>query len=288
MIRVCITGASGYLGSHLSPELVKLGYKLICVDIVPPEEEYGEFRQADIRNEDEALNALEEAELLIHCASIHPWKQYTDEQYLDANVKGTWHVFNAAAVHGIERVILTSSISATGCAPNSDDWPVDESYLSPWPGDIYSLTKLVQEQIAQHFCGSKGMRVIALRPPNFTPKPPLQNGVALLSGCSVVEDVASAHLKALNVWEKLQDNFEPFYITPTFPYSQQEISSNPKGVLEKYFMGAWDWFEKRGVTLRPTATNYDSSKAKRILGWQVEYTFARWWEENRQRFPNTK
>jgi len=286
MTPVCITGASGYLGSHLCAELVKLGYDLICVDIAPPEKAYGEFRQADFRNEDETRSALEGAELLIHCASIHPWKKYTDEQYLDTNVKGTWHVFKAASEHGIERVILTSSISATGCDPNPDNWPVDESYLSLWLGDIYSLTKLFQEQLARSFCGRKGMKVIALRPPNFTPKPPLQNGAALLSGCAVVEDVASAHIKALDVWGKLQDNFEPFYITQTFPYSPKEtrqLLNDPKTVLDKYFPGAWDWFEKSGVTLRPAATHYDSGKAKRILGWQPEYTFARWWEEERKK-----
>jgi len=286
MTRVCITGASGYLGRHLCSELVKLGYDLICVDIAPPEEEYGEFRQADFRKEDETRDALEGAEILVHCASIHPWKKYTDEQYLDTNVKGTWNIFKAGSEHGIERVILTSSIVVSGYVP-PELWPVDESYLHPSPGtgSIYSLTKLVQELIARRFCSRKAMKVIALRAHNFTPKPPLHNEAALLSGCLVVEDIASAHVKALDVWDKLQNNFEPFYITPTFPYSPQEtqqLLDDPKSVLDNYFPGAWDWFEKSGVTLHPAATHYDSSKAKRILGWEPEYTFARWWEENRK------
>ena len=285
MTRVCITGASGHLGSYLCPEMAKLGYDLICVDMVSPQEVMGEFRQADFRKADETCSALEGAKLLIHCASIHPWKKYTDEQYLDTNVKGTWNVFRAASEQGIERVILTSSIAASGYNPEPELRPVDESYQRQSLGDMYSLTKLFQERIARHFCGYKGMKVIALRPPNFTPKPPLQTGAALLSGGSVVEDVASAHLKALDVWEKLQNNFEPFFITPTFPYLPEEsrqLSSDPKNVLDKYFPGAWDWFEKRGITLHPAATHYDSTKAKQILGWQPQYTFARWWEENRE------
>lgn len=285
MTRICITGASGYLGSHLCPQLMKLGYELICVDVVSPEEQYGEFRLTDFRKQNEAISALEGAELLIHCASIHPWKKYTDEQYLDTNVKGTWNVFFAAEKQGIERVIFTSSIAASGYNPEPELCPVDESYQKQPLSDMYSLTKFFQEQIARHFCGHKGMKVIALRPPNFTPKSPLQTGASLLSGCLIVEDVASAHLKALESWEKLDKNWEPFYITQTFPYSPDEIKklqSKPKTVLEKYFPGAWDWFEKRGVTLHLVPTCYDSSKAKNILGWQPKYTFAQWWKNYRK------
>jgi nucleoside-diphosphate-sugar epimerase len=184
---------------------------------------------------------------------------------------------------GIGRVILTSSIAASGYNPEPDLCPVDESYQQQSLGDIYSITKHFQEMIARHFCRNTGMKVIALRPPNFTPKPPLQNGAALLSGCLIVEDIASAHLKALDVWNKLQEGFEPFFITATFPYSPEEergLPDNPKGVLHKHFPGAWEWFEGRGVELHPVTTQYDSSKAKRVLNWQPEYTFDRWWEEN--------
>ena len=286
MTCVCITGASGYLGSFLCPRMAELGYDLICVDMVPPEEPYGQFRQADFRELSKTRSAIEGAEMLVHCASIHPWKRYTDEQYLDTNVKGTWNILQSASEHEIDRVILTSSIAASGYSPEPELRPVDESYKQQSLGDIYSLTKRFQEQIARHFCTYKGMKVMSLRPPNFTPKPPLQTGAALLTGCLVVEDVASAHLKALDAWARLENTFEPFFITPTFPYSPEEthqLSSDPKAVLDKHFPGAWDWFEKRGVTLRPAATLYDSSKAKRILGWQPEHTFARWWEKNREK-----
>ena len=288
MTRLGVTGASGHLGSHLCPELVKLGYDLICIDMVSPQKVYGKFRQTDFRDESSTRRALEGVELLMHCGSIHPWKQYTDEQYLDMNVKGTWNVFRAASELGIERVILTSSIAAAGYDPELELCPVDESYQMPSLRDMYSLTKRFQEEIARHFCGQEGMKAIALRASNFTPKPRLQTGVALLSGCLVVEDVASAHLKALSAWERLQHDFEPFFITHTFPYSPEEsrrLSDSPRPILERHFPGAWDWFEEHGVTLRPVATLYDNSRAKRILGWQPEYTFVRWWEEARKRSP---
>ncbi len=283
MSRICVIGASGYLGSHLCVELVRSGYNIISVDMVPSEK--GEYRKADIRNEAEILEALEGSDIVIHCASIHPWKKYTDEQYLDINVKGTWNIFKAVLQHNIKRIILTSSIAAVGYNPDPSKLPVDESYQTLELADIYSLTKSFQEQIARSFCLQNKMKVIALRPPNFTPKPPIQNESALLSGCSVVDDVASAHLKAIDAWDRLQNNFEAFFITQSFPYSSEDtkqLSKDPKSVVEKYYPGAWEWFLNQGITLHPVATYYDNSKAKRILGWEPKFTFERWWTENQK------
>lgn len=281
MLRICITGASGYLGSRLSLELIKLGYDIISVDMVPSEN--GEYRKVDLRNEAETVRAIEGADIVIHCASIHPWKKYTDEQYLDMNVKGTWNVFKAVSHHSINRLILTSSIAAVGYYPDPSQWPIDENYISLELTDIYSITKSFQEQIARSYCLQNEMKVIALRPPNFTPKPPVQNEASLLSGCSVVDDIVSAHLKAINAWCKLQNNFEAFFITQSFPYSAEDtekLTKDPRSVVEKYYPGAWDWFLKRGITLHPVAVYYDNSKAKRILGWEPKFTFERWWIEN--------
>ncbi len=281
MQRICITGASGYLGSRICLELIELGYDIISVDMIPSEN--GEYRKADLRNETETLKAIEGADILIHCASIHPWKQYTDEQYLDMNVKGTWNVFKAVSQLNIKRVVLTSSIAAVGYYPDPSQWPVDEDYHSLELTDIYSITKSFQEQIARSYCLQSKIKVIALRPPNFTPKPPIQNEAALLSGCAVVDDVASAHIKAITAWDKLQNNFTAFFITQSFPYSSDDIEQlvkDPKSVVEKYYPGAWDWFLKHGITLHPVPAYYDNSRAKLMLGWEPKFTFERWWIEN--------
>lgn len=283
MTRICITGASGYLGGHISSSLAELGHDLICVDMTAPKEARGEFRQADLSVPDETIRALDGSDLVIHSAAIHPWKKYTDEQYLDCNVKGTWNVFRAAAEHGITRVILTSSIAACGYSPEPERCPVDESFQEKSPRNIYSITKRFQEQIAQYSCLRDNVEVIALRPPNFTPKSPLQTGTALLSGCLLVEDIASAHVKALDAWDRLKNSFEPFFITPMFPYSPEEIfqlSDDPKGILDKHFPGAWDWFKERGIELSPRPAQYDNSKAKQVLDWEPEYAFGHWWAKS--------
>lgn len=282
MTKVCLTGASGYLGSHICPGLLELGYKLVGVDMVSPEKSYGEFRWADLRDYNQIRNVLEGSEIIIHCASIHPWKQYSPQDYMDINVKGTWNVFQAASDIGIKNIVLTSSIAATGYNPELELCPVDESYQKQALGDIYSITKLFQEQIARHFCIYRNMKVIALRPPNFTPKPPLQTGAALISGCLLVEDIANAHIKSLEAWGKIQNNFEPFFVTPKYPYSKEDmkyLSKNPKAIINKYYPDVWNWFEQKGIKLQPVPTQYDNSKAQKIMDWEPKHTFEWWWKE---------
>ncbi|MBD3184611.1 NAD-dependent epimerase/dehydratase family protein [Candidatus Poribacteria bacterium] len=281
MSRICVTGASGYLGSRICSQLRELGHELIRVDMTPPQDNSGEFCKADFRDIEATVKALGGVEMIIHCASIHPWKSYTDEEYLDCNIKGTWNVLQAAVKNKIRKVIITSSIAASGYNPPPEIRPADESFQNQALRDIYGLTKFFQEQNARHFCAYKGLNVIALRPPNFTPKTPVQTGAALLSGCLLVEDIASAHVKAVDVWDKLDTSFEPFFITPTYPYSKDEIpklSTDPKGILDKYYPGAYDWFAERDVKLQLSETLYSSEKAKRLLGWETEHDFGWWWK----------
>lgn len=281
MKTVCVTGASGYLGSKICHELNKLKYNIIRIDIVSPKERIGEFRLADLRNKIEISKALEGSDFIIHCASIHPWKRYTEDQYLDINVKGSWNVFQSAYEKGINKIILTSSIAVSWRAHPSS-WPIDEKYIDLYPSDIYSITKLFQEKIAQHFCGCKDMKVISLRPPTFTPQPPINIGANLLSGWMIVDDVASAHISALNAWKKIDNDFEPFFITHSYPYTKQEeqkLKIDPKSIVDKYYPGAWEWFLNKGITLSPSPTIFNNSKAKRILGWVPSITFTRWLSE---------
>jgi hypothetical protein len=89
----------------------------------------------------------------------------------------------------------------------------------------------------------------------------------------------------MDAWDKLERSFEPFFATPGYPYTAEEsrlISTDPRAVLDAHFPGAWDWFEQRGIKLRPAITQYSNEKAKDIMGWVPEHTFARWWRANRQ------
>ena len=106
--RVLVTGAAGHLGSHLSATLVKEGFHITGLDMAAPATPWaggGPFLTASLADAAAVRKALAGIDLIVHCASIHPWKKYTDDQYLDANVKGTWHLYAAAEEAKIGRVV---------------------------------------------------------------------------------------------------------------------------------------------------------------------------------------
>ena len=95
------------------------------------------------------------------------WKA-AEEQYINVNVRGTWHVLQACRENGVKKVVLCSSISACGLSEMRADWkpqylPVDEAHENK-PYQAYSVSKIVMEQMAKSFSEASDMEVICLRP----------------------------------------------------------------------------------------------------------------------------
>lgn len=280
-MRIAVTGAAGHLGSHLCGLLAERGHELIRSDVADDPGGAGEFRQMDLVDAEQARAALEGAELIVHCASIHPWKQYADEQYLDCNLKGTWHVFAAAAELGITRVVHTSSIAVYGdywFPPEM--WPVAEDHPPAAPGDIYRVTKMSQEQMGRYFAAARGLRIAALRPPAFMPRDDAFTGLSLLGHFALVDDVASAHVAAVEHLDELPNAFEPFNTTNALPYTRddgRQLRDDPRAVIERHWPGAWDWFLAHGILPAPAPTVFGLSKAARLLDWRPTHNFDWWW-----------
>jgi nucleoside-diphosphate-sugar epimerase len=238
---------------------------------------------------------LQGIDLIVHCASIHPWKKYTDQQYVDANIKGTWVLYATAAEVGIKKVLLTSSIAANamGGVPMAD-WPIDEA-VHYTPRDIYSFTKFCQEENARSLAVRQQVRTFALRPPAFMPADELQS-VFRRTGCfTLVDDIASAHVAAVRV---MADEarlaklgwFEAFYITNDLPYTRADVAllngaPNPRPLVQKYWPEAYEWLVAHGYEGAWLPAIYDNSKAKRLLGWQPVHNFPEAYRAYRARHP---
>jgi nucleoside-diphosphate-sugar epimerase len=236
-------------------------------------------------------DALRDVELVVHCASIHPWKSYADDQYIDVNVKGNWHLYSAAAEAGIDKIVLTSSIVAAGCVgvPVSA-WPVAEDARFSL-GDIYAYTKCVQEETARLHADAGRVRTLALRPPAFMPRPELDTGFALTGAFALVEDMVSAHVAAVEVMlgqrrpQQELAAFEAIYTTNDLPYTTDDAESGEDGDLvpalaRKHWPEAYDWLVSRGYGGAWLPAVFDLSKAKRILGWQPQFNFDWWFREH--------
>lgn len=284
-MRIAVTGAAGHLGSHLCPLLAERGHRLIRTDVREPPDGPGEVRTADLIDPEQTRVALDGADLVVHCASIHSWKPYADEQYLDSNLKGTWHVLAAAADLGMTRVVHTSSIAVYGDYWFPPDlWPIAEDHPARDPGDIYRVTKMAQETMARFFTATRGLRIAALRPPAFMPRPDLDTGLSLLGHFALVDDVAAAHVAAVERIDALPNAFEPFNTTNALPYTPDEgrqLLDDPRPVIQTHWPGAWDFLVAHGATPAPRPTVFDLTKARRLLGWAPTHNFDWWWGQHR-------
>jgi nucleoside-diphosphate-sugar epimerase len=296
-MRVAVTEAAGHLGSNLIPALRREGLEVAGLDMAVPAAPLPDgcaFRQINLADAAAVKPAIAGADLIVHCASIHPWKPYTDDQYLDANVKGTWHLYTAAADLGIRRVVLTSSIAAVGYAaiPRSA-WPVGEHEVFPL-GDLYSFTKHAQETIARLYAAKGAVRTVALRPPAFMPRPDLETGFGLTGVFAVVEDIAAAHVAAVRVMlgrqrplEPLED-FEAFNVTNRLPYTAEDAAligpdNDMRPLVRKYWPAAYEWLVSKGFRGGWLPAVYDISKAKGLLSWEPRFNFEEWYVRHGQK-----
>ena len=289
-MNILITGAAGHLGGHLMA-IQPAEFRVTGLDrVLPSAPSDRPFVQADLSKGEGIREALEGAGLLdvvVHCASIHPWKSYTDDQYLDANVKGTWHLYAALAVAGIKKVVLTSSIAANGYHVPPEAWPATEDQEFPL-GDIYSLTKRFQEDIARFYARNHGIQTVALRPPAFMPVSQKETGLALLGSFCLVSDIVEAHQAALRALAAQGPNapvlqpFEACFVTNQLPYDERDFALYRETpdlgpLVLRHFPEAYAWFRSE----RPAASLaavYRLEKARRLLGWTPKFNFEQWWE----------
>jgi len=295
--HILVTGASGHLGSHVVRKLAEMGHAVTALDMVPPPEAARTCAQrlvvGSLADPGIAAEAVRNIEAIVHCAALHPWKTYSDDQYLDANVKGTWHLYRAAAAAGVRRVVLTSSIAAAGMhgIPPSA-WPVPETAEFPIV-DLYGFTKHAQEDLAKCFANSAGIRTIALRPPPFMPRPELDTGFSLTACFALVEDIAGAHVAALEVFlgtrtperEHAPTDFEAVNVTNSLPYTPEDAAmvgsdGDMRPLVHKYWPVAADWLEARGYRKAGPLIVYDLDKARQLLKWTPKYNFEQWFAKH--------
>ena len=186
---VMVTGADGFIGSHLTEELVKRGEKVraFClynsfgslgwIDTLPPEirNEIDVF-MGDVRDPNGVRTAMRGQERVFHLAALIaiPFSYHSPDSYVDTNIKGTLNVLNAARELGTQRVLVTSTSEVYGTAQYV---PIDEKH--PFQGQSpYSATKIGADRLAESFYRSFDLPVTIVRP--FNTYGPRQSGRAII------------------------------------------------------------------------------------------------------------
>lgn len=175
--KVLITGADGFIGSHLVEKLLAEGAKVKAfvyynsfnswgwLDSLPKNVlENIEVFAGDIRDGNGVRTAMKDCDIVFHLAALIaiPFSYHSPDSYIDTNVKGTLNIVQAAKDLGVERVLVTSTSEVYGTAQYI---PIDEKHPRQ-PQSPYSASKIGADCIAESFYRSFGLPITIVRPFN--------------------------------------------------------------------------------------------------------------------------
>lgn len=182
MKKVLVTGADGFIGSHLTESLLEKGYDVRAfayynsfnnwgwLDSLPKEKlDQIDVFTGDIRDPNGVREAMKGIDEVFHLAALIaiPFSYHSPDSYVDTNIKGTLNVLQAARDLGTQRVLVTSTSEVYGTAQYV---PIDEKH--PFQGQSpYSATKIGADRLAESFYRSFNLPVSIVRPFNtFGPR----------------------------------------------------------------------------------------------------------------------
>lgn len=164
-MKVLVTGAAGFTGSHLARRLFDLGYDVRIIVRQNSKIEQSncfqpEIIQGDIRDPDVVERAVKGVKMVFNIAAIFRTAGISDKVYWETHVNGTQNLLNASKKYNIERFIHCSTVGVHGHIENP---PADENY-SFNPGDIYQVTKLKAELNALKYHKETKLPLTIIRP----------------------------------------------------------------------------------------------------------------------------
>ncbi len=175
MKKILVTGADGFIGSHLTEQLLKEGSRIRAFVYYNSFNSWGwldtfpenvlkkiEVFVGDIRDPNGVRKAMKGVSQVYHLAALIgiPFSYHSPDSYVDTNIKGTLNVLQAAMDEGVQRVLVTSTSEVYGSAKYV---PIDEKH--PFQGQSpYSATKIGADRIAESFYKSFNLPVCIVWP----------------------------------------------------------------------------------------------------------------------------
>lgn len=317
--KVLVTGADGFIGSHLTETLLEAGYDVKAfvyynsfnrwgwLDSFPLEKlQEIEIVTGDIRDPNGVSEAMARIDMVFHLAALVaiPFSYYSPDSYVDTNIKGTLNVLQAGRKFETERIMITSTSEVYGSAQYT---PIDENH--PFQGQSpYSATKIGADRLAESFYRSFGMPISIVRP--FNTYGPRQSARAviptiisqLLSG---KKEIKLGSLSPTRDFNYVKDTAEGFLAIAQSENTigeeiniatQQEISIGELAgeIISQINPEAKVICEKK--RLRPEKSEVNrllgaNGKIKELTGWSPKYSLQRgiretiqWMEQNMEAY----
>ncbi len=301
MSKILVTGSDGFIGSHLTEELVKQGCEVKAfvyynsfntwgwLDTLPADVMKNvEVFPGDVRDPNGVKEAMKGCDAVFHLAALIaiPFSYHSPDTYVDTNIKGTLNVLQAARELGTSRVLVTSTSEVYGTAQYV---PIDEKH--PYQGQSpYSATKIGADRLAESFYRSFGMPVSIVRP--FNTYGPRQSARAviptiitqLLAGKKEIKLGSLTPTRDFNYVKDTARGFIEIYKSDRTIgqeiniATQREISIGElaEELIRQINPGASIVCDEQ--RLRPEKSEVNrllgcNAKIKELTGWRPEYTF---------------
>lgn len=297
--KILVTGSDGFIGSHLTEELVRQGYDVRAftyynsfnswgwLDHSPKEiKDNLDVFAGDIRDPHGVKEAMKGCDAVLHLAALIaiPYSYHSPDTYVDTNVKGTLNIVQAARELGVQKVVHTSTSEVYGTAQFV---PITENH--PLQGQSpYSASKIGADQMAISFYRSFDTPVAVIRP--FNTYGPRQSARAVIP--TIISQIASGkkniHLGALHPtrdFNYVKDTVQGFIDVMNSEKSigevinigsNYEVSIGETVEMIAEVMGANITITTDEERMRPEKSEVnrlwaDNKKAKELLGWAPKY-----------------
>jgi len=296
---VLITGADGFIGSHLTEALVRQGYNVRAFILYNSFNSWGwldhcspdvkgkfEVFAGDIRDPHGVKEAMKGCDAVLHLAALIaiPYSYHSPDTYVDTNIKGTLNILQAARELGVKRIVHTSTSEVYGTArfvQITEEHPLQGQ--SP-----YSATKIAADQLAYSFYSSFDLPVVIARP--FNTYGPRQSARAVIP--TIITQIANGKrqiklgaVSPTRDFNFVQDTVEGFISAMNSDKgvgevvnfgSNFEISIGETVQLIAEVMQADIEIITDENRLRPENSEVerlwaDNTKAKELFGWQPRY-----------------
>ena len=298
---VAVTGADGFIGSHLTEELVSAGYRVRAMAIYNSQGSYGwldtvpaevmqhvEVQLGDIRDAGSVRALMRDAQTVYHLAALIaiPYSYVAPRSYVETNITGTLNVLEAGRDLGTRRIVHTSTSEVYGTARTA---PIHETH--PLQGQSpYSATKIGADKLAESYFLSFELPVVTLRP--FNTYGPRQSARAVIP--TIISQVAAGRreirlgdLRPTRDFNFVADTARAFRaVGEAGPEvlgrtlnagSGREITVGDTVKLIGQVMGADVTVTQEDVRLRPEGSEVmrllaDHTELSKLTGWQPQST----------------
>ena len=260
-MRVLVTGAAGVAGKAVCRQLLDEGHTVRMADVGAPPRgfEGADYQRCDTRTPEDVRRAVAGMEAVVHLAAWHcaHTPPVSDPTIFAVNVDGTFHVFEACRAEGIQTCVYASSMAY--------GW-----------GGVYSVTKVIGEDLCRAYHEMTGMAVALLRYHDFVPKSYLAFGAKLLRNGVDSRDVASATVASLYAAaERRIGLFRTIVHTDHHMPAEVVADFRAHGPdwCEGQLPGASHLIQKYGIDLPERVEQHDLGEAERQIGWTPRVGF---------------